>query len=71
MKNNNKASRFVPEINIKWCKGCGICVEMCPKGALGLDREGKAYVANQEVCVGCRLCELICPDMAIDMIEKG
>lgn len=27
------------EINLKYCKGCGICVEICPKKAIKLVRE--------------------------------
>jgi 2-oxoglutarate ferredoxin oxidoreductase subunit delta len=49
-----------------WCKGCGICVEFCPQGVLGLDATlEKAYVANPEKCTLCGRCELRCPDFAI------
>lgn len=57
----------------KYCKGCGICVEFCPKKVLELDELGKIKVANPDDCVACGQCELRCPDYAIYVIadKKG
>jgi len=57
------------------CKGCGFCIELCPKHVL--DYEDRLnirgahppYVKN-EGCVGCGICEEICPEMAIFMKMK-
>ena len=49
----------------RYCKGCGICVELCPKKVLKLDDLGKIQVANQDDCVACGQCQLRCPDYAI------
>ena len=53
------------------CKGCGFCVEYCPKDVLVLSEEfnQKGYhppkVVKSGECVNCNLCEMICPDFAI------
>lgn len=52
------------------CKGCGICVEFCPKQVLELDALGKVQVSKQEACIACAQCELHCPDYAI-FVDKG
>ena len=56
------------EINKKWCKGCGICVALCPKKVLGLEDE-KVTVVNEEACIKCHMCEYRCPDFAIFVKE--
>ena len=53
----------VVSINVRWCKGCGICVAFCPKKALSI--EGEKAKADQSKCVACGMCELYCPDLAI------
>ncbi len=55
------------EIDIikEYCKGCGICVEFCPKDVLALGSDFKVNVVNAEACNGDKLCELRCPDFAI------
>lgn len=59
-------------INQKLCKGCGICIEFCPKGILALSEKGKVDAKNPETCIKCGQCELRCPDFAIQVSkEKG
>ncbi|MEN6412227.1 MAG: 4Fe-4S binding protein [Veillonellales bacterium] len=53
------------EINLKRCKGCGICVEFCPKKVLTVNELEKAEIVNEKDCILCRQCELRCPDYAI------
>ncbi|MBW1989743.1 MAG: 4Fe-4S binding protein [Deltaproteobacteria bacterium] len=58
-----------------YCKGCGLCIDACPKGSLAfaerLNEQGYHPVecTDQEACTGCSLCYVACPDSAIT-IEK-
>lgn len=62
-----EVARFVIEVVELWCKGCDICVRMCPQDCLRLDGAGIVRVIDAEACTGCRLCELLCPDFAISV----
>ena len=58
-------------IDWDWCKGCGICVELCPRHVLTLNENGKAVWSEPDNCVRCGLCELRCPDLAVTLIERS
>ena len=57
------------EITEAWCKGCDICVKMCPERCLRLDGRGIAVLADAAACTGCRLCEWLCPDFAVRVLD--
>ena len=59
------------EITEAWCKGCDICVKMCPERCLRLDARGIAQLADPALCTGCRLCEWLCPDFAVRLIGNA
>ena len=58
-----------------WCKGCNICVVMCPVDALKMidapDKwEGsEAVVKDIDACTGCMVCEVQCPDFALEVFK--
>ncbi len=58
-------------IEERYCKGCLICVDVCPTKALKASQEinSKGYILpredDMERCKACGLCELMCPDFAI------
>jgi 2-oxoglutarate ferredoxin oxidoreductase subunit delta len=62
-------------INEGYCKGCLICVDICPTNALQSSEEinAKGYTIPVEndmnQCKACGLCELMCPDFAIAIEE--
>ena len=53
------------EIVPEWCKGCDICVKVCPERCLALDAKRIVTVTDPRACTGCRVCEWLCPDFAI------
>ena len=48
-----------------WCKGCDICVKMCPERCLRLNGHLVVELTDPALCTGCRICEQLCPDFAI------
>lgn len=61
--------RFTIDVNAAYCKGCAICVQMCPKKVLEMNDRQKAAVVLVDACTGCLNCEVYCPDFAIDVQE--
>ena len=58
------------------CKGCGLCVNACPRGLIVIakDKSNKkghspAEITDESKCIGCACCAMMCPDCVIT-VEK-
>lgn len=56
-------------INKDICKGCGLCVTVCPKQIIILSENSindKGYnpaeITDMNECIGCANCAKLCPD---------
>ncbi len=49
------------------CVGCGMCVTVCPQGALAMEEGegGKAVIADLDGCMECGACATNCPAKAV------
>ena len=57
-----------------WCKGCGYCVDVCPRGALSFsdiqNKQGYNVVAlDEDKCINCGTCRIVCPDSVFVFVE--
>lgn len=59
------------------CKGCGLCVEVCPAHILHLAQDHfnqkghrPVEVTNAEACTGCATCAVICPDVVFTVYRR-
>lgn len=56
------------------CKGCGLCVSVCPQKILEIsktiiNKSGYNVVVNinPDKCIGCAACAIMCPDCVIEV----
>ncbi|MDY6964656.1 MAG: 4Fe-4S binding protein [Halobacteriota archaeon] len=47
------------------CDGCGVCLEVCPNGAIGMIEDN--VLINEAICQGCGLCISSCKKGAISI----
>ncbi|OPX85160.1 MAG: 2-ketoisovalerate ferredoxin oxidoreductase subunit delta [Pelotomaculum sp. PtaB.Bin104] len=56
------------------CKGCGLCIEKCPKKSIAwsnvLGVYGTPSVEANNECTACGICQSVCPDCAISIERK-
>ncbi|MBN1786922.1 MAG: 4Fe-4S binding protein [Sedimentisphaerales bacterium] len=60
--------KAVAVVDYEKCGGCGICVDVCPTGAIKVD--GKQAVVNDEACTACAACVSECPNEAVIIAQK-
>ena len=62
------------KFNQDLCKGCGLCVSVCPQRLIQVQKRRlndkwlhPVYVEQVDRCTGCGMCATICPDLAIEV----
>lgn len=65
------------EFDYEKCKGCVLCVNVCPTKILVLDKtqiNAKGYhliqVTEPNKCIGCAFCAIMCPDSVITVFKE-
>lgn len=58
------------------CKGCGLCMEKCPKQCLEWSKTLGVYGTPTvepipEECISCGLCSTVCPDCALLVVRQS
>ena len=55
------------------CKGCGFCVNFCPREVIKMSSElspkgyNFAVVDDESKCLSCGFCDIVCPEFAIKL----
>ena len=70
---NNKLPKT--EVDPNTCKGCGICIQACPKDVLEpsgeLNSSGYIYTKYKgDGCIGCAMCFYSCPEPGAITVYK-
>lgn len=69
--------KLMTEINNFLCKGCGYCINFCPRHILEMgaqrNKRGHFYPVNTDPasCTSCAICATVCPEGAIEIPKKG
>jgi 2-oxoglutarate ferredoxin oxidoreductase subunit delta len=61
-------------IDTERCKGCALCVVVCPKNVIVVSEKSNSIgyfpaKVNNSDCIGCASCAIICPDAIIEVLR--
>ena len=59
--------------NTELCKGCRLCVGVCPKQAIipltTINKKGyEIILVDEDECIGCGMCYIMCPDYVFTVV---
>ncbi len=64
------------QIDETYCKGCGLCIDVCPPQVISLNLNTLTSYGYHPVrlhadgCTGCGICAVVCPDAAITVYRQ-
>ncbi len=53
--------------NEEKCIDCGVCVNVCPTGALTVEPRTRKVIFHDDKCIACEACVKICPPRAMEI----
>jgi pyruvate ferredoxin oxidoreductase delta subunit len=68
-KTGSWRTSFHPVVTDK-CKGCSVCVSVCPEGIIKINPKTKKAEVDYDYCKGCLICMNECPFKAIEKEEE-
>ena len=72
------AAKGTVEFERDICKGCGLCVSVCPEHMLAMDEQvinvkgyhpAQVIEGREDDCIGCARCFDLCPDQVITVVK--
>ncbi|MGJ3507206.1 4Fe-4S dicluster domain-containing protein [Enemella sp. A6] len=61
-------------IDVDSCKGCELCITVCPPNVLEMSADrnalGYRYPVLHDGCTGCTACQMVCPDYVFTVYRR-
>jgi 2-oxoglutarate ferredoxin oxidoreductase subunit delta len=78
LRSQTTGSEFQPVVVLEErCKGCGLCVDVCPPHVLELDAGSvnamghhPARLVDASACTSCAKCARVCPDAVLTIYAR-